>query len=70
MFIKVIQHHHQVIVEEAISDTQYCFQHNHGCNDLIFCTHQLIEKAVEHDTKVFFFVHLQKAYDSVTRAAM
>ena len=39
--------------------------------DMIFCVHQLMEKAREHNTKLFIlFVDLHKAYDSVPREAM
>ena len=38
---------------------------------MIFCVRQLVEKAIEHNTKVFLlFVDLRKAYDSVPRAAL
>ena len=37
---------------------------------MIFCVQQLVEKAIEHNTKMFLlFVDLCKAYDSVPRAA-
>jgi len=36
-------------VEEEVADSQ-CFHCNRGCIDMIFCAHQLIEKAVEHGT--------------------
>ena len=39
--------------------------------DLIFCAHQLVEKAIEHNTKVFLlFVDLRKAYDFVPRQVL
>ena len=38
---------------------------------MIFCARQLIEKAVEHDTKIFMlFIDLRKANDSVPRQAL
>ena len=38
---------------------------------MIFCVRQLVEKAIEHNTKLFLlFVDLRKAYDSVPRAAL
>ena len=38
---------------------------------MIFCVRQLVEKAIEHNTKVFLlFVDLRKAFDSVPRAAL
>ena len=39
--------------------------------DLVFCVCQLVEKVIEHNTKVFLlFVDLHKAYDSVLRQAL
>ena len=68
---KVIQQCLQTIVEEEVADSQCGFHCNRGCNDMIFCERQLIEKAVEHNTKAFLlFVDLRKAYDSVPREAM
>ena len=38
---------------------------------MIFCVYQLVEKVIEHNTKMFLlFVDLRKAYDSVPRAAL
>ena len=38
---------------------------------MIFCVHPLVEKAIEHNVKLFLlFVDLRKAYDSVPRAAL
>ena len=38
---------------------------------MIFCARQLIEKTIEHDTKVFIlFIDLKKAYYLVPRGAM
>ena len=38
---------------------------------MIFCARQLVEKAREHNTKVFMlFVDLRKAYDSIPRQAL
>jgi len=38
---------------------------------MIFCVCQLVERVIEHNTKVFLlFVDLRKAYDSVPRAAL
>ena len=68
---KVIQQCLQTIVEEEVADSQCCFRCNRGCNDMIFCARQLIEKAVEHYTNAFLlFVDLRKAYDSVPKEAM
>ena len=39
--------------------------------DMIFFVHQLEEKTIEHNTKVFLlFVDFRKAYDSVQRQAL
>ena len=38
---------------------------------MIFCARQMIEKAVEHNTKIFMlFIDLRKAYDSVPCQAL
>ena len=38
---------------------------------MVFCARQLVEKAIEHNTKVFLlFVVLRKAYNLVPRSAM
>ena len=38
---------------------------------MIFCVCQLVEKVIEHNTKVFLlFVDFRKAYDSVPRQAL
>ena len=68
---KVIHQRLQTIVEEEVADSQCGFRCNRGCNDMIFCARQLIEKAVEYNTKAFLlFVDLRKAYDSLPREAM
>ena len=41
------------------------------CVDMLFCARQLVEKAYEHNSKMFLlFVDLRKAYDSIPRQAM
>jgi len=66
VFAKIIQQHLQTITEEEVADSQSGFRCNRGCTYMIFCAHQLIEKAIEHNTKAFLlFVDLKKAYDSV-----
>jgi len=71
VFAKIIQQRLQAIVEEEVADSQCGFWCNRGCVDMIFCACQLIEKAVEHNTKAFLlFIDLRKAYDSVPRQAM
>jgi len=71
VFAKIIQKRLQTIVEEEVADSQCGFHCNRGCNDMIFCARQLIEKAIEHNTKAFLlFVDLRKAYDSVPRDVM
>ena len=61
----------QLVVEEVVSDAQCGVRTGRGCVDMIFCVRQLIEKAIEHNTKIFLlFVDLCKAYDSVPRQAL
>ena len=71
LFAKVIQKRLQRVVEDALPDSQCGFRSGRGCIDMIFCTRQLVEKAREHNTKVYLlFVDLRKAYDSVPREAL
>ena len=68
VFAKIIQGRLQVLVKDVVADSQCGFR---GCADMVFCAPQLVEKAIEHNTKVFLlFVYLRKAYDSVPRSAM
>ena len=47
------------------------FRSGRGCVDLIFSARQLLEKTIEHQSKLFMlFVDLRKAYDSVPRCAL
>ena len=71
LFAKTIQSRLQDVVEEVLPDSQCGFRRGRGCVDMIFCARQMIEKAVEHSTKIFMlFIDLQKAYDSVPRQAL
>ena len=71
VFAKVIQMRLQKVAEEVLSDSQCGFRAARGCTDMIFCVRQLIEKAREHNTKLYLlFVDLRKAYDSVPRQAL
>ncbi len=55
LFAKTIQNRLQILAEEVLLDSQCGFRRGRGCVDMIFCARQLIEKAVEHNTKVFLF---------------
>ena len=71
LFARVINDRLQAVVEDSVADSQCGFRAGRGCVDLIFCVCQLIEKAIEHHTKVFLlFVDLHKAYDFVPRQAL
>ena len=71
LFAKVIQGRLQVVVEDTLPDSQCGFRCGRGCINMIFCARQIMEKAREHNTKVFMlFVDLRKAYDSVPRQAL
>ena len=70
LFARVLNDRLQLVVEEVVSDTQCGFRTGRGCVDMIFCVRQLVEKAIEHNTKIFLlFVDLRTAYDSVPRQA-
>ena len=71
LFARVLNNRLQLVVEETVSDSQCGFRTGRGCVDMIFCVRQLVEKAIEHNTRLFLlFVDLRKAYDSVPRAAL
>ena len=71
VFAKVIQQRLQQVVEEVVPDSQCGFRKERGCIDMIFCARQLIEKAREHNTRIYMlFVDLRKAYDSVPKEAL
>ena len=71
VFAKVIQQRLQCVAERVLPDTQCGFRSGRGCADMIFCARQLIEKAREHNCKLFvLFVDLKKAYGSVPRDAL
>ena len=70
VFAKVIQTRLQKVVEDVLPDSQCGFRAGRGCSDMIFCARQLMEKAREHNTKLYLFVDLRKAYDSVPRQTL
>ncbi len=71
VFAKVIQQRLQTMAERVLPDTQCGFRSGRGCTDMIFCARKLIEKALEHNTKMFvLIVDLKKAYDSVPRKSL
>ena len=71
MFAKIIQQRLQTVVEEVLPDSQCGFRSGRGCVDMIYCARQLVEKAIEHNTKIFMlFIDLRKAYDSISRQAL
>ena len=57
MFAKIIQRRMQMAVEDVVVDVQCGFRSDHGCSytDMVFCVCQLVEKAIKHNTKVFYF---------------
>ena len=77
-FAKIIQQRLQAVAERVFPDSQCGFRGGRGCIDMIFCAidmifcaRQLVEKAIEHNTKLFMlFIDLQKTYDSVPREAL
>ena len=51
------------MVKDSVSDTLCGFRAGRPCVDLIFYVRQLVEKTIEHCSKIFFlFVDLRKAY--------
>ena len=41
-----------MVIEEVLPDSQCGFRRGRGCADMI-CARQLVEKAREHDTKIY-----------------
>ena len=71
LFARVINDRLQLVVEEVVSDSQCGFRPGRGYVDLIFCVCQLVERAIEHNTKVFLlFADFCQAYDSVPRQVL
>lgn len=53
----------QLVVEETVLDSHCRFRASRGCIDMIFCVHQLVEKATKYITKLFLpFIDLYKDY--------
>ena len=58
------------MAEKVLPDTQCDFRAGRGCIDMILCARQLMEKAIEHCTRLYLlFTEFRKAYDSVPREA-
>ena len=71
LFGKVLQKRLQELAEELLSDSQCGFCNGRGCVDQIFSVRQLLEKTIEHQSKLFmFFVDSRKAYNSIPRCAL
>ena len=61
VFAKIIQRRLQLFEEDVVIDAQCGFRFGCGYNDMVFCARQLVEKAIEYNTKVsLLFVDLQK----------
>ena len=67
---RVLQDRLQRLAEEELLESQCGFRKGRGCTDMIFTVRQIAEKAWEHQAKVFLFIDLRKAYDSVPREAL
>ena len=71
LFARVLNDRLQAVVEDSVADSQCGFRAGRGCVDMVFCVRQLVEKTIEHHSKIFLlFVDLHKAYDSVPREAL
>ena len=46
VFARVLNDRLQLVVEEAVSDSQCGFRAGRGCVDMIFCVFQLVEKDI------------------------
>ena len=71
LFSNIIQQRLQTVAEKVLPDSQCGFRSGRGCIDIIFCASKLVEKAIEHHTRIYLlFIDLRKAYDSVPREAL
>ena len=48
---RILQERLQRVVEEELPESQCGFRRGRGCSDMIFPVRQLVEKAIEHQTK-------------------
>ena len=65
LFARVLNDRLRFVVEETVSASQCGFTAGRGCVNIIFCNcfHQLVEKAIKHNTKLFLlFVDLLIVY--------
>ena len=68
---RVLQERLQKVAEQELLESQCGFCKGRSYSDMIFTVRQLVEKTIEHGAKLFLvFVDLEKAYDSVPRAAL
>ena len=68
---RLLQDRLKQVAEEELPESQCGFRKGRGCTDMTFVARQLVEKAWEHEAKIFLlFIDLKKAYDSIPRKAM
>ena len=68
---RVLQDRLQQLAEEELPESQCGFRKGRGCTDMTCTVRQIVEKAWEHQAKIFIlFIDLRKAYDSVPRQAL
>ena len=68
---RIIQGRLQKLAERELPESQCGSRQGRSCTDMVFTIRQLTEKASEHQAKQFFiFVHLKKAYDSISQEAL
>ena len=53
VFARILQERLQQVVEEQVPDSQCGFRKGRVCVDMLFCARQLVEKAYEHNSKMF-----------------
>ena len=68
---RLLQDRLKQVAEEELPESQCGFRKGRGCTDMTFVARQLVEKAWEHEAKIFLlFIDLKKGYDSIPRKAM
>ena len=53
---RLVQNCLQTLAEHLLPESQCGFRRGRGCNDMIFTVRQMLEKAVEHRAKQFFYL--------------
>ena len=71
LFARILNDQLQAVVEDSVAYSQCGFSAGSGCVDMVFYVRKLVEKTIEHHSKIILlFVDLHKAYGSLPREAL